>query len=342
MNSGGLILSAYFQRNLVWRDVHKKEFIDTILQGLPFPQIFLARGTIDVDSLKSSTCVVDGQQRLSAIRDFVSGDIEVDGKYFGDLSKEEKAAFLKYEVAVIDFDLEPDDARLQDIFQRLNRTYYALSSVEKLSAEFGPSELMVLAKALIGEFDPTEDDDFDETAENPFKNDPNIPTKSLNWANKHGKNSFADLIRSDRIFSTQDVRRKVPLMIILNIICSSVDGYYVRNNEVKRYLEEYKEFVPNKEEVFDQLCRLATGVFSKLEDNSIWLNKANFFTICVEVLMASPSNVNVTKLLKGLRNAEKKGLSVDYLLAAREGVNNKKERELRGKFVSRLVEEAAA
>ena len=40
IRSKRLIMSPYFQRNLVWRLVHKVDFIKTILLGYPFPQIF--------------------------------------------------------------------------------------------------------------------------------------------------------------------------------------------------------------------------------------------------------------------------------------------------------------
>lgn len=40
IRQGRLIPDAYFQRNLVWREVHKRDFIETILKGYPFPQIF--------------------------------------------------------------------------------------------------------------------------------------------------------------------------------------------------------------------------------------------------------------------------------------------------------------
>lgn len=64
MRAGRLTLTSYFQRNLVWRDTHKRDFIDTILKGYPFPQIFLARGPMNLETLEASQCVVDGQQRL--------------------------------------------------------------------------------------------------------------------------------------------------------------------------------------------------------------------------------------------------------------------------------------
>lgn len=79
MRSGRLTLSPYFQRNLVWRDAHKRDFIDTILKGYPFPQIFLARGPIDLDTMEASQCVVDGQQRLNTIREYIEGKLELGG-----------------------------------------------------------------------------------------------------------------------------------------------------------------------------------------------------------------------------------------------------------------------
>lgn len=39
-----LVPDAYFQRDLVWREIQKKDFIETILLGLPFPQLFISKG----------------------------------------------------------------------------------------------------------------------------------------------------------------------------------------------------------------------------------------------------------------------------------------------------------
>src|SRR3954469_16424817 len=121
MRTSRLTLSPYFQRNLVWRDAHKRDFIDTILKGYPFPQIFLARGPINVETMEASQAVVDGQQRLNAIREFISGKLDVDGKAFKDLPIKDREEFLKYEVPVIDFDLNVGDPRLKEVFHRLNR-----------------------------------------------------------------------------------------------------------------------------------------------------------------------------------------------------------------------------
>ena len=62
-----LVSDPFYQRNLVWRDLHKQDFIQTILLGFPFPQIFISKGKIDLEKRISIASIVDGQQRCNAI-----------------------------------------------------------------------------------------------------------------------------------------------------------------------------------------------------------------------------------------------------------------------------------
>uniref|UniRef100_UPI003751B80C DUF262 domain-containing protein n=1 Tax=Undibacterium sp. TaxID=1914977 RepID=UPI003751B80C len=137
-----LVPDAYFQRNLVWRDVHKKDFIETILDGYPFPQMFFSRGKIDVEKMDSVACIVDGQQRTNAIVEFIDNKFPVKGKYFHELTAEEKSTFLKYEIAVVELDLDNDSPHVKEIFKRLNRTANSLSTIERLASEYAPTEFM--------------------------------------------------------------------------------------------------------------------------------------------------------------------------------------------------------
>ena len=148
IKGGRLIPDAYFQRNLVWREVHKRDFIETILLGYPFPQIFISKGKVNVEDMSTVSCIVDGQQRCNAITAFIDGEFEVAGKKYADLSGDQKSDFLKYEVAVIELDLENNDPKVQDIFQRINRTSNSLTSIEKLASEYSTSEYMLVAKLL--------------------------------------------------------------------------------------------------------------------------------------------------------------------------------------------------
>ncbi|WP_259642380.1 DUF262 domain-containing protein [Pseudomonas savastanoi] len=91
IRAGRLIPDAYFQRNLVWRDVHKREFIKTILLGLPFPQIFISKGKVDVKTMSTVSCIVDGQQRSNAIVSFILEGLDVDGVKYNELSENQKS-----------------------------------------------------------------------------------------------------------------------------------------------------------------------------------------------------------------------------------------------------------
>lgn len=320
MRSSRLTLSPYFQRNLVWRDAHRRDFIDTILKGFPFPQIFLARGPIDLETMEASQAVVDGQQRLNSIRDFVNGALEVGGSKFRDLPPAEREAFLKYEVAVIDFDLDAGDPRLKDVFHRLNRTYYSLSAIEKLASEYSASEFMLVARVLSGEItkDAQEHEELgDVGSEEPgvepllgniFSRDPGIEQSTWDWMVSRADGTMASLIRSKPIFSPFEFDRKVPLMFVLNVLCTCLTGYYNRNDRVRRFLDEKAEN------------------FSEME----WWNKANFFSLLVEVArnsdLRTQSPVDAAAKLAAFSTA----MTPEYALAAREGVGRKAQRELRG------------
>lgn len=180
LRSGRLIADAYFQRNLVWREAHKQDFIKTILLGFPFPQIFVSRGVIDVERMRTTSCVVDGQQRLDAIVSFIDGAFAVDGRRFSDLEGEEKSNFLKYQIAVIELDLDNNDPAVKDIFQRLNRTANSLTAIEKIASEFAPSLYMLVASHLTGElqFDGVDDD-------TKFRVDPKVDPAFFEWAASH-------------------------------------------------------------------------------------------------------------------------------------------------------------
>lgn len=351
MRSNRLTLSPYFQRNLVWRDTHKRDFIDTILKGFPFPQIFLARGPIDVETMASSQCVVDGQQRLNTIFDFIAGKIDINGKTFGDLEIREKEAFLKYEIAVIDFDLDAGDPRLKDVFHRLNRTYYSLSAIEKIASEYSASEFLLVARALCGEIRPNgevddEVDDIDSTItdaqidpdiDNSFIRDPGIESATWDWLYQHSDGAYKNLIGEKNIFSNFEFDRKVPLMFTLNIMCTYLAGYFNRNLLVRKYLEDKNSEFPEKNDVVEQINLAASFIVDlDLPPGSMWFRKANFFTLLCEVLRNGDCLIDAKKAKTQLLDFGK-SVPSDYALAAREGVSRKSQRDLRAKAVKELI-----
>src|SRR5690554_721516 len=93
LDSGTLITDPEFQRNLVWKKQHKYNFIQTILLNYPFPEVYIASEQIDVENLKAKEIVVDGQQRLTTIVEYIKGIGDFDGVIpitkFDDLSLED-------------------------------------------------------------------------------------------------------------------------------------------------------------------------------------------------------------------------------------------------------------
>lgn len=330
-----LILSPYFQRNYVWREIHKIDFIDTISSGLPFPQIFLAKGDLDVESMITTSCVVDGQQRLSTIMDYINNGFACKGKKWSNLTQDEKSAFLKYEVAIIELDLHHNDPLIQEIFKRLNRTFYSLSNIEKLSSEYAPTEIMLLAKFLSGDF---EVDEFTDNNYSPAQLHPQFPEYFIEWAQNKDILAIKKLIIEKNIFSKYEISRQVHLMFVLNILGTIQEGIYTRNIS-KESLESYSEEYPNKDNIIHQLNEVCKFILSlELDEKSYWYNKANAFSLIIALYnnFSYVLETNKSKFKEALTKFENH-IPDDYKIAAKEGVNNRKERLIRDNYIKELI-----
>jgi len=140
-----LELDPPYQRRSVWNQAYKNDFIDTVLRQFPAPAIFLFE-EISADGA-SKYYVVDGKQRLTAIFEFTSGEFPVAedaelthlrGKYFDQLSNEEKTLFWTYEFPV-EYLPTNEEGLINEIFQRINKNTAKLTPQELRHARFnGP------------------------------------------------------------------------------------------------------------------------------------------------------------------------------------------------------------
>jgi len=135
-----LELSPDFQRRAVWSEKAKSYLIDTIVRGRPIPKILISQR---LEGSRSVRVVVDGQQRLRAILEFINGDFaiskahnkELAGKKYPTMSDRDQRDFLQYELGVdVLFDLSYQD--LLDIFARINSYTVTLNKQEKLNAQY--------------------------------------------------------------------------------------------------------------------------------------------------------------------------------------------------------------
>jgi hypothetical protein len=137
--NGQLDLSPPYQRNSVWNQEYRDYFIDTILNSLPFPPVFLHR---EIDANGHTTYhVVDGKQRLEAIIGYVGGEFPTPATYrgangyFSDLTPPERRAFYEY-LVYVEFLSDTRETTLNDVFNRFNRNVAQLKPQELRHARF--------------------------------------------------------------------------------------------------------------------------------------------------------------------------------------------------------------
>lgn len=133
--SGGLQISPKFQRRSVWTTSAKGHLIDSILLDYPIPPIHirLASGT----GGQTVREVIDGQQRLRAVFDFVSDSFRIPasvsahwgGKSFSSLTDDEQDELRLFSFTVYQYK-KLSDAEVLDMFSRLNTYSVSLSAQE--------------------------------------------------------------------------------------------------------------------------------------------------------------------------------------------------------------------
>jgi len=245
ISDGLLILAPDFQRRFVWTMEHQEEFIETIMKGLPFPEIYVSTGSIDIEKMRTTRNVIDGQQRLTTIRNYIDG---VNAHYhkvraYKDLSPEEKGAFLSYEIVVRDLGKVAEDV-VREIFRRINLTKFKLDSVEIHNAVYDGAFISA-AKRVVDEVD----------------------------------------ISVFGVFRESEFSRMSDLHFVLTVMATiEAGGYFLQDTPVEKYIERYNEEYARAEKVISQLKFAFDAVQQlNLPVDSMWFRKANFFTLIVEV-----------------------------------------------------------
>lgn len=140
---GELELSPKYQRNNVWNEKAKAYLIDTIVRGLPIPPIFL-RQKVDIRTKSTSREIIDGQQRIRAILEFVvdekfsikkAHNKKYGGKTYSELDEEARENILSFEI-IAEVVTEKDEGLIYDMFARLNSNNYVLNKQEIRNSRF--------------------------------------------------------------------------------------------------------------------------------------------------------------------------------------------------------------
>lgn len=248
MSDALLVLDPEFQRKFVWTQEHQEQFIETVLKGLPFPEIYVSTGETDIDLMKTTRHVIDGQQRLTTLKNYIDGrfsrPLQIVPPY-ANLDKISKSSFLSYQVVVRDLGKISSDL-VREIFRRINLTKFKLDTVEIHNAVYDGAFIST-AKEIVDEVD----------------------------------------ISVFGVFRESEFTRMSDLYFVLTVMATiEQKGYFLQDSLVERYIERYNEEYPSRGKVKSDLIKAFAFIRDlNLPEDSMWFRKANFFTMVVETCL---------------------------------------------------------
>jgi hypothetical protein len=262
IDASQLVLRPDFQRKFVWTHDHQEAFMDTILNGLPFPEIYVCEGDIDVQRLRTTRLVIDGQQRLTTIRNYIEGKHDrplTKIPSYQSLSHDKKQTFLSYQVVMRDLG-KIDEATIREIFRRINLTKFKLDDVEIHNAIYDGSFIQaakyILENVSLEQYGVLRESEFTRMADLHF------------------------------------------MMLVMATIENG--GYFAQDREVEPMVAGFNEDYPNKDHMISLLIKTFAIIRDLgLPFDSMWFRKSNFFTLVVEVakhITAIPADFK-TKLM---------------------------------------------
>lgn len=153
----GIILSPDYQREYRSKAKEESSIIESIIIGIPIPEIFLVRTTENGMQLRH---VMDGQHRLTAIYRFVKDkfaltDLELlkdkeeyKNKKFSDLKKEIKIKILGSHLSVLEFEPFANNDMEIELFKRYNRNTKPLEKHEISMATYHSNTSLYITNFL--------------------------------------------------------------------------------------------------------------------------------------------------------------------------------------------------
>jgi hypothetical protein len=137
---GELDLNPWYQRRAVWTRPQKAYLINTLFECMPIPSLYI-RHSLDLEKEKSIKEVVDGQQRIRALLEFVDEGFSVRHPEhqrrvrYGQLTRSQKQSFRMTSLSV-GYLVGATDSDVIEIFGRLNSVSKTLNPQEKRNANY--------------------------------------------------------------------------------------------------------------------------------------------------------------------------------------------------------------
>lgn len=241
-----LDLAPDFQRKFVWTHEHQEQFLDTILNGYPFPEIYVCQGETDLKKIRTTQKVIDGQQRLTTIKNYIEDSFDHPLRLvtkFEDLEPNAQEQFLSYQIVVRDIG-KVEDGSVREVFRRINLTKFKLEDIEIHNAIYD-GKFIQLAKKIADEIE----------------------------LDRYG------------VFHESEFTRMVDIHFFLQVMTTlERGGYFNRDAELERCIAEFNNEYSNAECLKSNILHTFSIIDDlQLEFDSIWFRKSNFYTLVIEL-----------------------------------------------------------
>jgi hypothetical protein len=277
--NAALVVAPEFQRRSVWGRPAKAYLIDTLLRGFPVPPIYL-RVRQSKDKTQIIREVIDGQQRISAVLDYLDGkfsllpsfDAPWAGREFSELTDDEQARIRFYPFYCEVFS-GISDAEVLEIFARLNTYSVPLNAQELRNGRY------------FGFFKQT----------------------AYELAHEH-----VEFWRVNRIFTERAIARMDDAEMASEVMILQLDGLQDKKTSITRFYSDYDEEFPERNVVaghFRATLESITEALDSLADTE-FRRRPLFYSLFGAVYHRrfGVPGLEPKSPQKPLRNADMKGL----------------------------------
>ncbi len=230
---GVLVITPKFQRREVWKTPARSYFIESLLCGIPIPPIFLRLGQ-SPEKKRVVREVIDGQQRLRAVLEFMEGKYALSkavtrygGKRFADLAPEDQKKIETFTFLCEVFQ-QISDKDVLEVFARVNTYSVALNDQELRNGRyFGPFKKTAYALAL----------------------------------------DYLEFWRRHRIFSETSIARMLEVELTSELMVAILAGQQDKKKSISAFYEEYDEAFPTQRLVRARFTQAADEITNTLGDD---------------------------------------------------------------------------
>jgi hypothetical protein len=233
LSAGSLVIAPKFQRRPVWTTPRRTHLIDTILHGLPVPPLYLRVRQSD-DRKKTLREVIDGQQRLRAVLEFIDGKFSLSknldapwaNKGFSQLNPSQQDQIRQFSFICEVFP-GISDSDVLEIFSRVNSYSVQLNAQELRNGKY------------FGLF------------------------KQLAYKLAH---RYLEFWRKHHIFAEQSIARMLEVELVSELLIAQIHGMQDKKKSIDKYYAQYDDNFTNRSEAESRFATVFDEINMTFED----------------------------------------------------------------------------